>query len=146
MEDLMELKPLHRVDWRPDDPEGVGIFWRFYGVLDEWADEPKARIWLEKWKALRATPRGVWIVSEYSSLTPEWSEWAERWRLERLEREKKLVQTKARRKWAYPTKAEAWESFRIRTSYRVSHARNALAVAEGLFKLIQETNDGKDDS
>lgn len=89
----------------------------------------------ERWKLIRHTPKGVWVI-------PEWLDYPVRhtWQQRQVDQYKKLVLHGARRKWAHPTKAEAWQSFLIRQDRRVSHCRNALQAAEAIRAAALEFN------
>ena len=97
-------------------------YFRVESVVSHYADrpDPVVTLFIEPWTIQKQTPKGVW-VERYG--------------------ERHLCLHDARKKWAYPTKAEAWESFRIRTNWRIKHCRraleNALAV-EAKLKSISE--------
>lgn len=74
---------------------------------------------------VRHTPKGVWVADDYSRDDKRF------W---------KLCLIHARKRYAYPTKAEAWESLRIRTQHRVQHAKNALEAALAAQKFMEEHN------
>lgn len=77
----------------------------------------------------RATPEGWWCLPAwvYQMGHDEW---------ERLER--KWVSNSARKRYCYPTKKEAWESYRIRKYWRVKHLTRQLEKAHEDCNLAHE--------
>lgn len=114
--EFTSVKPVQAVDWREGVPESPDRYWRFRGYVDfesPFQEFPIASIIIEKWDVLRRTPKGVWVTPPFSN------KWC--W-----ESDKKLVINDTRKKFAYPTKKEAWESYCIR-----QHRRRGYWEAEG---------------
>lgn len=105
---LLSIEPIEGVDWRHELPEGPDYYWRFHGFVDFWGADPVGSICVERWTVLRRTPKGVWLRHPFSYDFD-------------VESGKKLVIHDTNRKWAYPTKKEAWESFKIRLMRREQH-------------------------
>lgn len=91
-------------------------------------------IHFSKWWILRRTAKGVWLIYD----SPDRRQYLAAAAL--AERDKKIVYLNARRAWAYPTKAEAWDSFLIRQSKRVQHCKNRLEAAESICALAKGVN------
>lgn len=120
--------------WHPEWPEDGDNHFRFDGGWT-WASDgqPMPYIRMSRWTVLKRTPCGVRVVDGYASQFAIEQGWAKT----------HMVYTGARRKWAYPTKAEAWKSFLIRQNHRLRYARNTLDGVEALIKMIEEQDDGK---
>lgn len=127
-----------QVNHRKDILEQPGRFWRYSGRSwwQQGSDDPIVSVNLEYWTVVKATPCGVWVVPEYIDQRPSQSKLQEQYRQQALKRYRKLIIMAHRKKWAYPTKAQAWDSFRIRINHRVMHCRNALHIAETLQDQI----------
>jgi len=106
--DGVSFQAEEKVYWRPEQPESPDVYWRFHGFVDFWCADPIGSINIEPWRVLRRTPKGAWIVPPFSN---KWNE----------ESCKKLVIDSTNKKWAYPTKKEAWDSFCIRLVRREQH-------------------------
>ena len=78
------IKLLPNVDWREDLEESPDFYWRF------WANMEGDYLHVERYRVEYHTPHGVVLANG------------------------KRVQHDWKKKWAYPTKAEAWEAFKIR--------------------------------
>ena len=106
------------VDWRedyPEDPEKV--YWRFEAYT-YWSNEQAfATISCHPWEIVKPTPKGVW-VERYGP--------------------RKLVLHSSHKKWAYPTKQEAWESFLIRLKWRRRHQEKALESTRVVETTVEE--------
>lgn len=115
----------------------TGDTWFRYIDTEYWEEgcsEPERHIVLVSLKVIKETPRTVVLVRE-PHVYPDGSipDWAER----------KRVLKNARRRWAYPTKALALDSYRQRKRSQISHMQHALnralacraaiAVVEGLL-------------
>ena len=109
------------IDMHPGWQENGKNHFRFYGSW-EWVDGVTCRpyVSLEMWSTLRETPKGRWIVSDYDS-----------------QRQRFVLDT-GRKRWAYPTKSEAWASFVIRQRHRLFYARKNLEGVEALMVFIDE--------
>lgn len=123
------------IDWRNDLPEAEGSIFRFngYHYWIEGVSEPRVQISIERLHLLRKTPKGGWYVPEGFQGAPNYV-----WQKTQAERLKRFVLDSGRKRFAYPTKDEAWNSFKIRTGKRVQHCKNALNVAETLNAAIQQ--------
>lgn len=99
--DTFSVEPIKKVDWYDAMPESPELYWRFHAYVDFWGADPAASITASPWFVLRRTPKGAW-VSPYKS----------------DERLKRFVLDGARKRLAYPTKQEAWDSFLVRLRFR----------------------------
>jgi hypothetical protein len=70
---------------------------------------------LEVWRETKKTPKGAWIERSYGR--------------------KKFVLDAGRKRYAWPTKEQAWESFLARKRKQVKHLRQQLVAAELALKL-----------
>ena len=117
------------IDWHPGWLENGDNHFRFYGRW-HWSEnedtfQPYVR--LEMWRTLRETPKGRWIVNSC----------ANQWQIEHGAARQRFVLNTGRKRWAYPTKADAWDSFVIRQRHRINHARNNLIGMEALTLFIE---------
>ena len=149
LSDSFKVAPV--VNWRCDKPEKPGVWWRFESSV-YWRESPRhgpvVSIYATRWLTLRDTPQGAWLVDEYCNIglydLPE--EGRDRWEratIDAIESSKKLVQNWAKKKWAYPTKDEAWKSFKIRQYHREHHARRALDNANAVYAAAKEFDGAK---
>ncbi len=74
--------------------------------------------------AVKETPKGYWI-KEWGKQHFEWQQKA------------KWISKTSRRRFAYPTKKEAWNSYRNRVQRRVEHLRRHLAVAAAALEFSE---------
>jgi len=75
-----------------------------------------ALAYVASYKILRRTPKGCWIEVGY--------------------KQEKFILDDARRRWAYPTKELAKNSYRIRKQRQIRHCNNMIEAAnEGLVKM-----------
>jgi len=98
------------VDWKEHLLERDDRFWRFCALVEldqmfSFDTHHIAIITVECWRVLRRTPKGAWIAPPNSS---KWSE----------EGCKRFVLDEGRKKYAYPSKKDAWESYLIRHKFR----------------------------
>lgn len=119
------IEPIERVDWRAEMPEREDRYWRFHGFVDFWGADPVGSIYPECWRVLRHTPKGVWLAAPFT-----WN----------VERHKKLVIHSARKKWAYPTKKEAWDSYCIRLEWREKYWSQEGERIAKLKHLVAQEN------
>lgn len=113
---------------RPQLPEDGTIYFRYAGYWT-WSSGPIPcipHITLDAYRVMRRTPKGCWI-SDYN------------WPTKLGER---FVLDNARRKHAYPTRSEAWDSFVIRQRKRLQHAKNQLEGVTALLHAIEEITNG----
>ena len=117
------------IDWHPEWLENGDNHFRFCGHWEWSNDDPTCRpyVRLEMWRTLRETPKGRWIVNSY----------ANQWQIEHGAARQRFVLNTGRKRWAYPTKMQAWNSFLIRQRHRLNHARNNLEGVETLTLFIE---------
>lgn len=125
--DNLTFEPVEGVDWRERIPESPDTYWRFHGLVDFWGADPIGSIKAEAWRVLRHTPRGVWLAPEFSN---KWNE----------ESCKKLVIHNTNKKWAYPTKKEAWDSFCIRLNRREGYWKQEGERIHKLKWIVSQVN------
>ena len=115
------------INWRPGWQENGDNHFRFIGHWDWYEDSAyRPYVRLEMWRTLRETPKGRWIVHSDAS----------QWRIDNGMTRLRFVLNTGRKRWAYPTKLEAWNSFVIRQQHRLNHARNNLEGVEALTLFI----------
>jgi len=113
----------------PDHP--MEYWWR----ADTTVTEGKARVHYTRYWIKEHTPKGVWVGwsprthSEHN--TPQFNK-RHHW---------KWVSKHSRRRWCYPTKAEALDSLKHRTRWRVGYARQAFDNAMAVYNLLALEND-----
>lgn len=123
---LISIEPVEQVDWRSEIPENPERYWRFTAFVDFWGADPIANIYAECWPIIRHTSKGVWLKHPFASI-------------HHPEDGKKLVIHSTHKKWAYPTKKEAWNSFCIRLHYREMHwNREGERIAKLKYLAAQE--------
>lgn len=96
----IELLPENRIDHRPEQPESPGIWWRYHSYCEVRNKERKhdsAQIYIQPYTIIRETEASVWI-DRYDGAVRIQKDW--------------------NRKWAYPTKAEAWAAWTRRWHWR----------------------------
>lgn len=81
----------------------------------------RAVIGCQEYVVVRRTPKGVWIAAP-----PVW-----RWAYQRF------VLNRARKKYAYPTKHEAWQSFKIRKQRQLEILRSQQDHVSEVLRLIE---------
>ena len=87
-----------------------------------------AKIRLNEYKLVRVTPRGYWIIEDIHIWNGEISDYT-------MKHCKKWIPKKSRKRYAYPTKEEAIESFMIRMSYWKQHLESKHRFAERSIRL-----------
>lgn len=75
----------------------------------------------ETFDIIKHTPKGVWL-----QIGPAFFN------------EKKFVLKDARKRYAYPTKELAWESFKLRREWRIIHLKNQLEYSENVWAKIKD--------
>lgn len=110
--------------WYLQWPEDGTLYFRYCGHWAWFMDPPKCRphVWLEPWRVVRRTPRGCWIADYYCPHKAN----------------QRFVLDGARKRFAYPTRAEAWDSFLIRQRKRLQHAKNQLEGVTTLLAHVEE--------
>lgn len=83
-------------------------FYRYY----QYSTQGTIRVALSEFVMIKETPKGYWIA--YKEINPS---------------EKKWVSKKARKRFAYPTKEQALQSFICRKNRQISILNNQLAAA-----------------
>lgn len=109
--------------------------YRYHGSLleaslslqDLTALDVRVSIDLERFTVIRETPCGYWFVPDWMASFPH----------ETIQEEKRWVSKDAVRRHCYPTKQEAWVSFKARCRKRLQHKRRELAVARALVDATQ---------
>lgn len=94
---------------------------------DDWVScgYDNVSIKLEEWKVIKETPKGYWI----NRMSGIW--WGgKRW-----------VSKTSRKRFAYPTKEEALESFLIRKKAHIKHLKRNLTNAEKALELAKNWKD-----
>ena len=106
---------------------------KFYRYYNQGAD-----VILEKFKLFKETPAGYWIIPEYWSVADEMTTSIN-------ERYNKWISKTSRKRFAYPTKEEALESFKMRKQRQIpilkaqlECAKEALKVAENIDTTSEE--------
>lgn len=131
MPDNLYIDAPHTVYWMEHTQESPDKYWRFNSFVDfesPFQSRPIANIKIGMWTVLRHTPKGVWIAPPFSN----------KWNEEKL---KRLVIHDTKKKYAYPTKAEAWESYCIRQMRRNQHHQiegERLSVLNTLLESEKE--------
>lgn len=74
----------------------------------------------EVYRVVRLTPRGCWVSIGYGC-------------------GERFIKNDARRKFAYPTKAEAIDSYMLRKDWQLFHCKRAYLRAKALYDYAQET-------
>jgi len=98
--------------------------------VDQW-DDPlpgyNLAITLDKYEVSHHTPKGTWIYIYHYGLYPLTDE----------DRPKKFILASARKKFACPTKEEAWKSFRERKKAQIRILRSQLEQAEAALHMAE---------
>ena len=91
-------------------------------ILYRYSDSPShVGVWLQTFQVVKETPCGYWFA--YSEATPR-----ELWR---------WTSKTARRRFCYPTKEEAWNSYRIRKRKRVDHLQRDLNKTKQILSFVE---------
>lgn len=107
------------------------LFYRFYTASDWVGDSDNvfsASVFLDVFIAIKETPKGYWI-KKYGEHKYPWTK-------------KRFVLKKSKRRYAYPTKEEAWNSYRIRAQKRIWYLRRQLAVASAALGFVDLEKQG----
>lgn len=80
---------------------------------------------LTTFDVLQETPRGYWVIESYQAM----------WPAEIQEKKRRWVSKDSRKRYCYPSKEQAWESFKIRCQWRVTHLERQLEVAKAAAQL-----------
>jgi hypothetical protein len=101
-------------DYGFETSEDDGFFHKFTG-----------KIALEEYRTIGETPKGYWITYISNS------------KFVHTYFNKRFVLKESRKRFAYPTKKEAFDSFKIRTKKSKEYAKRDLANAKDFLKLIE---------
>jgi len=116
---LMELSP------NPYNHSGL-LLYRYEGSSIHYSDGGINRqIYLYKFGVIRETPK-CFVIDHWGK--------------------EKFVLKKAHKRFAYPTLADAWKSFKIRTQHRIGYAQARLDSANDVWSMIQEIEERQNDS
>lgn len=96
------------------------ILYRYERDFNIFGVTPDYSIALVECEVLRPTKEGYWIKRPYSR--------KERW-----------VSKTTTKRYAYPTKAEAYQSFVIRAKHAVKHCEHNLTTANKFLKLVENS-------
>lgn len=88
----------------------------------DWTGPGSAVIAGHEYTVIRHTPKGAWIVQ---SPAYKWSR-------------QRFVRNSSRKKYAYPTKAEAWESFTIRKQRQLQILKSQADHVADVLRLIEK--------
>lgn len=120
-------------DQYPDHP--MEWFWRVESMCVFMHKTMHPSIHFERYALYRHTPQGVWVVP-YDMRNAHFP-----FEHRQCEALKRFVLIHSDRKFAYPTKAEAWRSFCIRQKWRIRHAENALERAYAVRSLAHQIDE-----
>lgn len=109
--------------------EDLGSYYRYEMVVcnesyyDDWGKKwfTHVRLHLSEHRVLKKTPQGVWV-----------NYWGHH-------HDRKFVLTKARKKWACPSKEEALESFIARKKRQADHLERELAEVNEALEVANKT-------
>jgi hypothetical protein len=92
-------------------------------LLDEF-ENPMGRsgiaLYLHRYRVIRHTPKGVWVKTGWG------------------DKAKRYILLTARKRWASPTRQEAWESFIARKTRQQNILYNQMMQAEAMTRLKPE--------
>lgn len=94
------------------------FYYRYYDV--GW-DEYSFQIHLERFRVVKKTPRGAWIEETHGYPV-----------------KKRFVLDGARRRYAYPTKALALNSYRIRKRWQIGYCKNKIDRANAILGITEK--------
>lgn len=98
-----------------------------YRYSTAWYEDGKPRFWLDRFVCIKETEHGYWVVPDWQkSYDPAFQE--RRW-----------VSKTSRKRFCYPTRELAWESYRIRVTRRLVHLQRAMAAAEVVAEAVSLT-------
>jgi hypothetical protein len=97
-----------------DNPDGTEFYYRF----DDCNSESKDSIYLCRYSVVKKTKSGVW--------------------LDDLSKKGKFILNGARKRFAYPTKELALNSYKIRKRWQMRHATNTLERATTNLALAEK--------
>lgn len=93
------------------------FYYRYY----DWSyDETRVMIDFEKFRVVKRTPKGAWVEELY------------------YPHKKRFILDGARRRYAYPTKELAADSYRIRKEWQVVHAERTIRRAENVLEQLKK--------
>ena len=94
----------------------------YYRYYDDWWNESSCIIRYERFCVVKRTPKGAW-VEEMSKYKPK----------------RRFVLDNARRRFAYPTKELAANSYRIRKKWQITHCERTISKARAVLKQLEQT-------
>ena len=112
------------------------IFYRYYATYDVAGPSIngfslwRAYLEVDEYEVWKETPKGYWIIPKGMTKDPDC-----------VKLYKKFVLKVANRKFAYPDKKSAFESFKIRTKRRIEHLERQLAQTKAQQKMIEGIED-----
>lgn len=112
--------------------------YRYYATLDE----AGVHVQCERFVVVGETARCWYVITESAAhlADTDWST-ASAWRKKLRKRVLKATSAYSRR-YCYPNKSHALESFRKRQKWRISHARRNLAIAELALSVVEPALEG----
>ncbi len=87
---------------------------------------PGGLVYLEFFAVVGTTPKGVWLVCQRM------------WPSGYSPRQRKWVSNTSKKRYAYPTRELAWNSFKIRARWRLTHAQAAMRKATALESFLKD--------
>ncbi len=112
-------------------PEGeVEYLYRYEASCSYWeGGSAEVRFHLYEYQVLRRTPKGCWILlNDYYWPREEIPKRCQKFVLDPI--------NDHCRRWAYPDKTRAWESFSIRKHWRKKHLTRQLRETEWMLQMI----------
>jgi len=119
-------------------------FYRYEGDAyeTEYTGGIRATVNLTRYVGVKQTHAGWWVMPEYTSRiilnTIEGG-------LSPRNAGAKWISNTSRKRYAYPTKDEAWDSFCIRRSRRIEHLERQLRYAKAIEKIIEPDGEFKEE-
>ena len=109
----------------PKEIKGEAYYYRY----EDHSSSYNLRTSLYRFRVVKTTLRGVWIKLSYGE-------------------KDRFILNNARKRYAYPTKELAWESFKIRKAWRVMHLESQLnyarQIGSAVVNIKEPPNDHKD--
>lgn len=94
----------------------------YYRLMDAYGPDNKAVITTLKYRVLRETPKGVWLVPDWAS-----DDWPK----------PRFVLNGSGKRYAYTSFERAKASYKIRKERQIGHARHAIESAEARLAIIE---------
>lgn len=112
---------------------------KLYRYKNEQDHNNITRVKLEEFVVIDLTPEGYWFLNTFHNFRPDNAS-EERLRIYK-KKWAKWGRFNAKRSYAYPTKKEALESFRIRKVHQISYCKRDIRNATSSLRLIEEMNE-----